>query len=152
MCPVAVEARQQPGRLPPPAQHIAGVVKPSSLCFSNEELCRWARPSAFICLVKRACNVAFHGNHSGLLSKHGARAQTGSMVVALATTQQQRPQREDQLLEAPKQRGVSGDQQATLLSPAALRAPISLQSNFGEGEFVDGFYFNLKRCDTTGVV
>lgn len=80
-------------------------------------------------VVKRACNVALHGNHSGLLNKHGASARTDT----LATIEQQRPGKEIQLLQQLKQHSLSGNNQ-----PVAVRIPILPQQNFGEGEFVLG--------------
>lgn len=79
-------------------------------------------PPSFV-VVKRACNVALHGNHSGLLSKRGARAKADT----LATTEQQRPRKENYLLEQPKQRSVSRDKQPMLMLPVAVRVPISPQ-------------------------
>lgn len=32
-------------------------------------------------VVKRACNVALHGDHSGLLNKHGASAKTETLAT-----------------------------------------------------------------------
>lgn len=64
-----------------PVQQTASVVKPSSLCFSDEELSLWARHSALICCGKRACNVALHANHSELLNKRGVGARTDTLVT-----------------------------------------------------------------------
>lgn len=53
-----------------------------------------------------------------------------------ATIEQERLRKENQVLEQPKQHSANSNNQLLLMLPVAVRIPILLQRNFGEGKLI----------------